>query len=359
MRNIDKWHVRLLSDAEQEELYARPEFSPEERDHYFVIDDKIKEILNQYESTKAKVHFLLLHGYFQAKHLFFKFTFEEVKEDVAYLVKKYFYEEEQAFAIKNNIWKEHYRRQKEAILKLHDYTEWATSLKQKISAHILWLLRRYPKGNDTLRELLVFVNEVKITLPSYRTLQDLFTDAFSLERERLNQVLLTIPEHLQNRLEVLIENDEGFTELNTIKLDQKDFKYTAIKSEIKKSKLLSEIYPLAKSLLPLLKLSTNAVRYYSSLAEHYTASRIRKLSQPQQWLHVLCFVFHRYQTIMENLITSFMLHTKSIVDDAKVFADEQEERYRKNITLDLPQLGEFLQWYSSYTITARGITTRH
>ena len=53
--------------------------------------------------------------------------------------------------------------------------------------------------------------------------------------------------------------------------------------------------------IPTLKLSKNAIRYYADVAEQYAASRLRRLSKPQQWLHAICFVYHRYQQIMDNI----------------------------------------------------------
>jgi len=58
----------------------------------------------------------------------------------------------------------------------------------------------------------------------------------------------------------------------SIRMDQKDFSYTALKLEVKKSEKIKELYRLCKTLVPSLQISNNAVRYYGSLAEQYTPS---------------------------------------------------------------------------------------
>ena len=78
-------------------------------------------------------------------------------------------------------------------------------------------------------------------MPSYRTLQDLFTKAFSQDGDRLNQLLLLMPLKQQENLSELIERGNGINKLNTIRYDQKDFTYTAISSEVEKALLIVEL----------------------------------------------------------------------------------------------------------------------
>ncbi len=133
-------------------------------------------------------------------------------------------------------------------------------------------------------------------------------------------------------------------------MDQKDFTYTALKLEVQKALQIKELYQLCKTLIPSLQLSNNAVRYYGTLAEQYTASRLRKLKKPQQSLHMLCFIFHRYQEFMDNLITSFMFHQRAFVREAKDYADAKEQEFIKGLMLELPNLGQFLVWNSTHEI---------
>ncbi len=81
-----------------------------------------------------------------------------------------------------------------------------------------------------------------------------------------------------------------------------------------------------------------------------SAARTRKLHQSQQYLYVLCFIYHRYQTIMDNLIMSFMLHMKNMMDDATIYAKQKEAEHIAGITMEFPKLAALLQWLSSETI---------
>jgi hypothetical protein len=130
-----------------------------------------------------------------------------------------------------------------------------------------------------------------------------------------------------------------------VRYDQKNFKYVAPRAEVDKALAIAQLYRFAKDFLPNLLLSKNAIRYYADLADQYAASRLRRLNKPQQWLQVLCFVYYRYQQIMDNLITSFMYHTRNIMNNGKVYADKEMADHNSGLTVDLPKLAKFLKWF--------------
>lgn len=143
----------------------------------------------------------------------------------------------------------------------------------------------------------------------------------------------------------MIAREDGITKLNTIRYDQKNFTYTSISAEVGKALALAELYNFAKDFLPFLLLSKNAIRYYAELTEQYAASRLRRLSKANQWLYALCFIYHRYQQIMDNLITSFMYHTRLIINDSKAYAEKAMAEHNSALVVDLPKLAQFLKWF--------------
>lgn len=128
-------------------------------------------------------------------------------------------------------------------------------------------------------------------IPSYRTLQDLITQALSDERERLAAIIEGIaPEH-KTALATIIQNEDDENRLNVLRQDQKDFRYFAIRAEMEKAIMHTDLYQLVKTLLPTLALADNTISYYADLVHHYTPSRTRKLIPTLQYLYVLCFIY--------------------------------------------------------------------
>jgi len=336
-----KNRLQLLSEAEIEDLYARPNFNAAERELYFTMTQQELNALSQYSTTKTRVFFILQLGYFKASQKIFAFTFDEVRDDVDYILAKYYKIGGSDFKIT----RQSLSQQKKVILNLFEYQDWSSVQAPLVEAHLCELLRYYPKGHNTFRQLMVYLENKKILLPTYRTLQDLFTRAFSTEKERLDKLILSMPKGQHEKLSDLIKREDGITKLNIIRSDQKNFRYIPIKEEAAKAYEIAELYKFAKEFIPTLQLSKNAIRYYADLAEQYAASRLRQLNKPQQWLQALCFVYHRYQQIMDNLITSFMFHIRAILADAKKYADKALAEYNANLVIDIPKLAKFVGWF--------------
>ncbi|HCB1913183.1 TPA: Tn3 family transposase, partial [Citrobacter amalonaticus] len=342
MENIKR--IQLLSNAEVEELYSRPEFNVHEQRLYFTLTQSERDALTQFSNTKTRIFFILQLGYFKARQQFFSFLLEDVSNDVQFIANVY-YKNSLTTSFTGRISRDYVRIQRQVILSLFDYCSWTSDLVSDIQSHITNLLRYYPKGHSAFRQLLVYFDRQKIIIPSYTTFQDIFTRAFSDEDKRLKAVIESVPEAIGEQLTALIDRDDGITSLNIIRADQKDFQYTAVKTEVDKALRLGDLYIFTKGFIPSLNLSKNAVRYYADITEQYTASRLRRLSKHQQWLHTLSFVHHRYQQIMDNLIVSFSYHTRAIMDAGKIYASMAHMEHSSAVVTDFPKLAKFLKWF--------------
>ncbi|CAN5304461.1 hypothetical protein BH10PSE19_BH10PSE19_10470 [soil metagenome] len=336
-------HIHLLSEGEITELYARPDFNNDEQKLYFTLNVHELDALNHYSNIKTRVYFILQLGYFKAKQQFFKFDLAEVETDVEYVLSHFF--NDAKTALSGRISRDYFSQQKNDILSLLGFQDWSSIHVPQIESHICELLRYHPNTYSALRQLLNYFENQQIIIPTYRTLQDIFTSAFSTEERRLSNIVLSIPENEQRQLSVLIERKDGFSQLNIIRADQKDFQYTAIKSEVEKAQSIASLYAFAKDFIPTLKLSKNAIRYYADVAEQYAAFRLRQLNKPRQWLYAICFVYHRYQQIMDNLGTSFMYHTKDILVAGKTHAGIAMMEHSSRMLLEFPKLAQFLKWF--------------
>ena len=63
------------------------------------------------------------------------------------------------------------------ILSLFEYRNWTSDFAPETQSRIGDLLRYYPKGHSAFRQLLAYFDNQKIVIPSYTTLQDIFTRA--------------------------------------------------------------------------------------------------------------------------------------------------------------------------------------
>ncbi len=172
MKNTKR--IQLLSSSEEEELYARPIFNTQEQIYYFTLNLSERNALSQHRNTKTRIHFILQLGYFKAKHQFFNFSLDEVSNDVQFIVRTY-YSGVQSNLFTGRISRDYNRIQRQIILSLFDYRSWSSDFIAKTQSHACNLLRYYPKGHSAFRQLMVYFDHQQIVIPSYTTLQDLFS----------------------------------------------------------------------------------------------------------------------------------------------------------------------------------------
>ena len=189
MPKYQKTRISLLSNAEIEEFYSLPIFNKKDREIFFALSNSDYKLLDEYRTQKLKIYFILQLGYFRATQQFYNFKFDDVLEDVSYLINKYFTPSQNTLNDKPH--RKSIKDQQTIILKLHDYIDWSTSLVPQVMEHLLELIRYYPKGSNALRELFKYFQSKSIVIPKYRTLQDIFSKAFSAEEVRLNNRVLS------------------------------------------------------------------------------------------------------------------------------------------------------------------------
>jgi len=338
----NKKRIELLSKPEVDELYARPIFNKHERGCYFSLSEKEISAMESYSNENTRLYFILQLGYFKAKQQFYSLDLTEIMDDVLFVKNNYFFKSTESF---KKITREYINSQKEFILELFNYQLFSDEVRIKTLSHLCELIKIVPKAHNALRQLLTYFENQQIILPTYRSLQDLFTEAYSLEKERLSKIMLLIPQLIQSQLKSMMKNEDGITKLNLMRGDQKDFTYTALKGEVKKAHQLLDLYEYSKTFIPETKLSRNAVRYYADLTEQYPAARLRRLTEPQQWLYLICFSHHRYEQFMDNLITSFIYHVRATLAEGKTYAKAAQTDYHEKLLLDFPKLAEFLLWF--------------
>ncbi|WP_395375731.1 Tn3 family transposase [Marinicella sp. W31] len=338
-----KKRIQLLTETEINDLYDKPVFNAHERQEYFFLTKEEQSYLNKYNNARTRIFFILQLGYFKAKQQFFSFDFKDSTSDVEFLKETMFQTTELKF--EKNISRIVRKQQIDDILKLTGYSNWKNDYSSEVTDQISKLLRFFPQTHSALRQLFTYFEHKQIVIPTYRTLQDLFTIAYARENKRLDELMKSVPGKIQKTLANLLVNSGGITKFNDLRNDQKDFKFTAVRAEVNKANELRILSEFTKEFIPKLKLSKNAIRYYSDIASTYAAYRIKRLNKTQQWLHLICFISFRYKQILDNLIISFKYHTKALMDGSKEYVKTALIEHGAKAAANIPQLANFLDWF--------------
>jgi Transposase and inactivated derivatives, TnpA family len=335
--------LTVLSDAEQEAIYGLPDFDDAQRLEYLALSETELALATSRPGLDTKVYCVLQIGYFKAKHAFFRFDWNEVEDDCAFVLSRYFQGE--PFAQKVITKHEHYT-QRERIADLFGHRPWTTDLLPQLAQRAAQIVRRAVAPGFIAAELIVWLNEHKIIRPGYTTLQELVSEALSAERRRLGGLLAEVlDDAAKAALAQLLVRDDTLSQLAALKQDAKNFGWRQMTREREKRATLEPLHGIAKALLPKLGISQQNLLYYASLANFYTVHDLRNLKADQTYLYLLCYAWVRYRQFSDNLVDAMAYHMKQLEDESRaaakqIFVAEQVRRQQ-----DTSQVGRLLSLY--------------
>jgi TnpA family transposase len=343
MRASNK-RLTLFSKAEQFALYGFPDFNEIQRYEYFILTEQELKLIFSRPNISTQVYCSLQIGYFKAKQLFFKFSWEDVPvEDITFIIKSYF--PNQTLPNQPIIDYEHYTQRKQ-IAQLFGYQLWSNHHTNLLYDRTTQIVRRDANPKFVLAELIQFFKEQKIIRPAYTTFQTIMSQVMNAERDRLNIIVLSVlnEEHIA-LLKQLMTCENIFSDLTILKRDAKDFTYRVIMNELLKMDQIKPLYLLMKSILPSLNISQQNLRYYASLTQYYTIYKLQQFKPTQSYLYILCYTWQRYQQLMDNIVEAFHYHSKHFDEKTKEMASERFKEQARRQQNEFSTIGRLLQLY--------------
>ena len=182
----------------------------------------------------------LADSYFKAKHAFFRFTWNDVQDDSAFVLSRFF----NGYTFEPHaITKHEYFAQRALIAELFAYQLWTANFLQQLRQQADQIVRRDVTPGFIVAELIAYLNEHKIVRPGYTTLQTLISESLSAERQRLGSLLAgVLDEAAKNALAQLLVRDDTLSELAALKQDAKNFGWRQMAREREKRAKLELLY---------------------------------------------------------------------------------------------------------------------
>ena len=187
----------------------------------------------------------------------------------------------------------------------------------------------------------------RIVAPGYTLLQETVGQALTQAQERLTTILAHAlsPADVAN-LQRLLDDAPGLYEITQLKREPSDCSASEIKREIRRGEQIHDLYHLAHRLLPALKISNASVKYYASLVSYYSVFRLKQLHQRIVHVYLLCFVYHRYQKMHDNLINCLIYSVRHYHDAAKETAKERVYHLRTEGNEDVAKAAQVLKLFT-------------
>src|ERR1022692_664634 len=313
--------LSILTVQEVGDSYGKPRFTEDDRCLYFDLSPAERELVDGVFTISVSVHLVLQLGYFKAKRQFFVFALEAVANDLEHILRRYF-PERRLTEIKR-LSKPTRLAQQRVILKLFDYRLCTAAAKAELKRKAQRVAMLSAQPVFILREVLQYLDHQRVVAPGYTYLQDMIGQTVAGELLRITRLLgQALKPEVERQLEALLEADEGMYRISLLKHEPKDFSYGELRQEIERRKFLQPLFEFGQIFLASAGLSNESVKYYASLVQFYTVYKLQRMAVPTARLYLLCFAFHCFRQINDNLIEAFIHLVGQYEQQAKLASED-------------------------------------
>lgn len=265
--------LSILSNKEIQNIYGLPQLSHEERIKLFSLNTLEKKELGHYRLLRAQIYFILQLGYFKAKKMFFNFSFNDVQNDIQFILQNNFpgiYNLEGS-----RLTHKPRSKQQRRILKLLNFKICSKTERKELLEKAKYLATIYTKPLYIFKELFNDLENRRVVFPAYSFFQDIIGKALSYETVRLERIFKeNASEEIKERLDHLLIAETSLYELTLLKKEPRDFSYSEITREVHKRDSIKSLYDYSCDFLPKLGISNENVKYYASLVDYYSIFRL-------------------------------------------------------------------------------------
>ena len=263
--------LQILSPEEYELLWGLPRFSQADRELFFTLNQREEQTLGRLRTPRTKLHFLLQIGYFRARQRIFRLDVETVRDDLAYVSRRYL---DGVLIADLNISKHTRQQHLSLILALFGYRMIDQRIRLTLEERALVAARISSRPVYVLRDLIDHLRHQRVVLPGYTHLQDVVRRALSFERQRLSEALdqfITPDDEVM--LDALLSDDDGLHAVTSIKHHPRDFSHKQLLVEIERGHQIRELFFVARRVIAQAGLSAESVRFYASLVQRSATHR--------------------------------------------------------------------------------------
>jgi TnpA family transposase len=344
----DSHRLAILSSEEVDDLYGLPSFNDYDRQLYFELNtDELEAV--QARTRSVGVYLALELGYFKAKRQFFSFEHCAALDDLSHLLSRHFVDT--TVESINQPSKPTRIVIQRAILELVGYRHCDAPAQQALEEKARRLAMLSTQPLYILRESLQHLTDERVVAPRYTSLQDMVGRVVTQERNRVSDLLeQAMTPAVEQALDILVRADEQVYRISALKHEPKDFSHKELKGEVERRRFFQPLHEFAQTFLVAAGLSNESVKYFASLVKYYTVYKLQRMPKGATRLYLLCFAFHRFRQINDNLIEAFVHLVDDYEKQAKGAAEEAMQQALIDAGAHLQAAGEVLRLFIDKSI---------
>ncbi|MGH1472500.1 MAG: Tn3 family transposase [Cellvibrionaceae bacterium] len=333
----------ILSEEQIGDLFAVPIVAEQDRPLTFSLNEKEEGQLLARESKTLQIYYILLLGYFKEKPVRLDLDQDTKNDDFEYVKGRYFpgCDLNQTTLTSNQKYKIYKK-----IFSVVDVVEYDSVQADKLTSHADSIAISQSLPISLFDELMDWLRINNIEIPSYRKLQRIVTQSFNKEKSRVMALVeknLTVQTKL--RFKQFLRDTPSKHIFNNIRFEARDFSHAEIKKEVAAFDELSEISKEVIPLISSLGISKGRVRYYAGLFDELSISRHKKKSDADFNLHLSCFIFYRFSTLIDYLGDAFTYQLRLLEKEAKESSNSKILQVKESMDELLVKAADLLVFY--------------
>ena len=193
-------------------------------------------------------------------------------------------------------------RQLSVIRKYTEYSPFSETERDKLDA---WLQKTAEKEShliDVLNEVVFYLKNVRIELPTFRQMVQLTSRALSLADKRQKELLCQdMSTDIKIKLDALLKNEVQYqpTPFYELKGPPESPSAGAILKEIE---LLERLRSFNLSFDALKQINNDKVKHFSEIAKSYKSNELYDLIPETRYPILLCFIYMRIKEVTDNIL---------------------------------------------------------
>lgn len=323
--------LTILSTEEIHIFETPPQFTAEERKHFFTVPKWAEEIVVMLQTPESKIGFILQLGYFRATKKFYApYSFHQ--SDMQFVAKRLAVE----ITDRLSYTKATLHRHRVTIREKLGYSPVSATTQALLTKEIDFLFSKQMRLKDIFVTLLQKLEQQKVEIPSYNRLAELITECFRTHEKRL---LASIENNLRpedkHLLDSLLQVDEAYEAddkqdvklkryaITLLKRPNQSTKPAKIKVNIHDLLILKELFEKLQQPITSLSLSPDMIWHYATIVIKTEIFQIARRDE-KRYLYLLCFIIHQYYYLQDLLIDIVLKVMQSADNTAK---RKQRENY--------------------------------
>ena len=281
-------NIILLSNSEIKKFDDPPVLPSEIKTICFVINQDLKNQLDNLRTKISKVGFLLQYGYFRACKKFFPIDKMPV-ESINYVSNLLNFAPDQINLTEYS--SKSATQHQPIILKLLRFQAFDQIVVEWLKRDLVLRINQLPEPQQIFYELLQKLHNQNIEFPSYHRLAEIITDAY-LEHE--SNLLAIISNNLSPEQIECLTTLCDFKELYKFKNIDQSTRPKDLKNSLKVFLEIKNYFTILSPIIKLLDLSPNSCQYYAIWVKKATSLQLKQFTdQNKIYLYLIAFIQHQ------------------------------------------------------------------